>query len=207
MRGKWLPSRRSTFVGLLGATILIGSPLAAQADQGKWWNPEKGGRQRVKRQVTTHRAPAPRQTVRYSRQWRGQRIYRDHVWIRAGRSYRRPVYAWRYYSRPNFYYPRRIVYVRPVRFFISAGAAFGGVRVHARYARPDYIYGCNFCDARFETWNGYRTHVEDDCGYAPHGYRVHAREWEDDRWEDEEWHQDRNWVRDDHEEFDDDWDR
>ena len=44
MNATWIQGRRSMLVGLLGAAVLFGSPVSAQADQGKWWNPERGAR-------------------------------------------------------------------------------------------------------------------------------------------------------------------
>src|SRR5258705_13985994 len=38
-----LRNHRILFAGLLGAAVLAGTPLFAQADQGKWWNPKQGG--------------------------------------------------------------------------------------------------------------------------------------------------------------------
>src|SRR5438094_363763 len=37
---------RNMLVSALGITVLLGTPLLAQADQGKWWKPKEGG-QRV----------------------------------------------------------------------------------------------------------------------------------------------------------------
>src|SRR2546422_2028977 len=45
----WLRRTRMAFVGALGVTILLGAPLLAQADQGKWWKPKEGDR-KVERQ-------------------------------------------------------------------------------------------------------------------------------------------------------------
>jgi hypothetical protein len=182
---------------LLGAALVLGVPVAAHADQGKWWKPK----QKSERTVVRHdryRAPewrAPRQaahSTRYARAWRGHRIYRDQVWVGRGWGYSRPVYGWRYYVAPTYYYPRRIVYVRPIRFFVSAGAVIGGVRINAAYADRGDIHGCNFCDARFHSFHAYETHVE-RCPHGPDGYRVVAQEWDTDSWSRDDGH----WSRDD----------
>lgn len=243
MNAKWIQSKRSMLVGLLGATVLFGSPISADADQGKWWNPERGAKRstegrgstqgrrategrgstegrrategrterRTERRVErrdVYRPPASRshgtyrQGPRYSRPWQGRRIYRDRVWVRSDRVYRgRPAYGWRYYSRPYFYYPRHIIYVRPIRFFISAGAVIGGVHVHGSYSDADDVYGCNFCDSEFSSYHAYEAHVA-HCPYAPRGYTVEASDWDhgqgnDDRWQDDSWQDDRGWDRED----------
>jgi len=237
MNAMWIQSRRSMLVGLLGATVLLGSPISAQADQGKWWNPERGARDsrddrgargtrddrgargdrsvrgdRGDRGATgsvgwrdSYRAPewrsrgAYRQGPRYWRPWQGRRIYRERTWLRSSWGYNgRPAYGWRYYCPPSYYYPRHIIYVRPVRFFISA--RIGGVHVHAgNYGDyDDAVYGCNFCDAQFSSFDAYENHV-DHCRYAPRGYRVEARDWDQGQWNDDQWQDDQGWDRDDDE--------
>ena len=119
------------------------------------------------------------------------------MWMRSDRGYRgRPSYGWRYYCRPSFYHPRHIIYVRPVRFFISAGAVIGGVHVHGSYADPGDIYGCNFCDAQFSSFHRYEAHVA-HCSHAPSGYRVVAGDWDHGQWNDERWQDDHYWERED----------
>src|SRR5258705_2389238 len=34
---------RAALVSALGITVLLGTPILAQADQGKWWTPKQGG--------------------------------------------------------------------------------------------------------------------------------------------------------------------
>jgi hypothetical protein len=224
MNAMWIQSRRLTLVGLLGTAVLFGSPVSAQADQGKWWNPERGTRddrgardqrgarddRSVRRSTEgsdAYRAPAWRdrgayqQGPRYSRPWQGRRIYRERTWLRSGRGYRgRPASGWRYYSAPSYYYPRHIIYVRPVRFFISA--RIGGVHVRAGnygdYGDPCDIYGCNFCDAQFTSFDAYEHHMA-HCPYAPRGYRVVASDWDHGQWNDGQWQDDRGWDREDEE--------
>jgi hypothetical protein len=241
MDAMWIQSKRAVLVGLLGATVLFGSPLYAQADQGKWWNPERGARDQrgdrgnsgergdrgdrvdrgnsgdrgdrgswgdrgVRRSTgwrESYRAPAwssrgaYRQGPRYWRPWDGRRIYRERTWLRAGWGYDRPVYGWRYYCAPSYYYPRHIIYVRPVRFFISA--RIGGVHVHAGnygYDDDSDIYGCNFCDAQFSSFDSYERHMA-HCPYAPRGYRVIVSDWDHGQWSDDQWQDDRGWDRED----------
>jgi hypothetical protein len=202
MNAKWIQSRRSMLVGLLGATMLFGSPVSARADQGKWWDPERGARRSVMRQEA-YRAPswrnrgAYRQGPRYWRRWEGRRLYRERVWLRTDWSYRgRPAYGWRYYWAPSYYYPRHIVYVRPVRFFISAGATIGGVHVHGDYADYDDIYGCNFCDAQFSSFHAYEAHLA-HCAYAPRGFTIVVADWDHGQWDEGRCQDDRGWDRED----------
>jgi len=228
MNAMWIQSRRSMLVGLLGATVLFGSPVSAQADQGKWWNPERGargergsgdqrgerssgdqrGERGVRRSAERQEAYRPsawrgrgayRQGPRYWRPWQGRRIYRERTWLRSDWGYRgRPAYGWRYYCPPSYYYPRHIIYVRPVRFFISAGATIGGVHVHGDYADPGDLYGCNFCDAQFSSFDAYEDHLA-HCSHAPRGYRVVVSDWDHGQWNDDRWQDDRGWDREDEE--------
>ena len=252
--------------GLLGAALLMGSPLTSEADPGgKWWaggGKGKGqgrGRGQVERRQESRGGPqqsdrrqwsrggsqqsdrrqwseggvrADRQVVyrdrapvrsysrdysgsvtRYrgagtygnsyrapvwggSRQFTGQRfyrsygsvpVYRDYVGVRVHSHYQ-PVYGWRYYCPPAYYYPTHLVYVRPVRFFVAANFAIGGIGISATYANPGPVYGCNFCDARFSDYGDYEHHVE-HCPYAPRGYSVIAEEWDQrcsDEWSDDQ---------------------
>ena len=225
MNAKWIQGKRSMLVGLLGATVLFSSPISAQADQGKWWNPEKGAKRSAQRNEAnrppasrgerglrrsaerqeTYRPPAwrgrgaYRQGPRYYRPWQGHRVYRERMWLRSNWGHRgRPVYGWRYYCPPSFYYPRHIVYVRPVRLFISASATIGGVHVRGTYADGDEVYGCNFCDAEFGGFDAYEDHVA-HCSHAPRGYSVVASDWSHGQWDDERWQDDRGWDREDDE--------
>ena len=214
MNATWIQGRRSMLVGLLGAAVLFGSPVSAQADQGKWWNPERGardqrgegdqrergGRRSVNRRES-YRAPewgnrAYRQGPRYGRPWEGRRIYRERTWLRSGWGYRgRPAYGWRYYCPPSYYYPRHIIYVRPIRFFISA--RIGGVHVgYGDYGDPCDVYGCNFCDAQFTSFEAYEDHLA-HCPHAPRGYSIVASDWDHGQWNDDRWQDDRGWDRED----------
>jgi hypothetical protein len=233
MNARWIQSRRSMLVGLLGATVLFVSPISAQADQGKWWNPEKGARRSAQRNEgnrpqrneayrqqrndtyqpqrneayrpqrnEAYRPPASRdqgsyrQGPRYSRSWQGRRMYRDRVWVRSDWGNRgRPVYGWRYYSRPSYYYPRHIVYVHPVRFFISLGGVIGGAHVHGSYSNQGDIYGCNFCDEEFSSYDAWEAHVA-NCPYAPRGYRVCPSDWDQGQWNDQGYQDDHAWQQD-----------
>ena len=44
MARAYLLRMRNLLVGALGITVLLGTPLLAQADQGKWWKPKEGDR-------------------------------------------------------------------------------------------------------------------------------------------------------------------
>ena len=44
MNGSWLGRARTAIAGAIGVAILMGAPLPAQADQGKWWKPKEGDR-------------------------------------------------------------------------------------------------------------------------------------------------------------------
>lgn len=253
----------AVITGLLGAALLMGSPLTSEADPGgKWWaggGNGKGqgrGRGQVERRKESRGGPQQsdrRQEFRGGQQQRGDRqvAYRDRVPARSysrapggsysrdysgsvtryrgaptyGTSYRapawggsrhftgerfyrsygsvpvyrdyvavsvhshyRPVYGWRYYCPPAYYYPTHVVYVRPVRFFVAANFAIGGLGISAAYADPGPVYGCNFCDARFSDYGDYEHHVE-HCQHAPTGYRVMAEEWDQnysDEWRDDQ---------------------
>ena len=209
----------SMTAGLLGAALLVGSPLTASADPGgKWWAGGNGkghgrGRGQVEQrsEARMYSRDYSGSVARYrgtptynrynapvwggSRQFTGQRfyrsygsvpVYRDYVGVRVHSHYR-PVYGWRYYAPPA-YYPTHVVYVRPVRFFVGANFRIGGVGISAQYANPGPVYGCNFCDARFDSYGAYEDHVE-HCAHAPQGYRVMAEEWDpqcSDQWQDDQ---------------------
>jgi len=171
MTSTWLRNTRTMLVGALGAMILLGSPLMAQADQGKWWTPKEGGRDTRTRVSERTRDNRGQRDV-----WRGARVQRDVIVIRDG-SRGNYFRARRFTVRPRFH--RHVVYVRPIRFFIAADARIGGIGVHARF-RPHYLYGCNFCDARFESYDRYRSHVM-RCDAGPHGFNVAASDWDEER--------------------------
>ena len=187
MKADWIPSQRLTLAGLLGAVLLIAGPAAARADQGKWWTPGRP-------HVAAPRYHPPRGGFiaagpRYWRPYAGYRIYRDFVTV--GRGYYAPRYwapgtrVWRYYAYPTYYAPTRTCYVRPVRFYVSAGAVIGGVAFSAGYANPGYYYGCNFCGAQFGAYGAYHAHVV-ACPARPQGYRVVAQNWDGD-WQGGQW--------------------
>ena len=194
---------------LLGASLLMGAPMPAQADQEKWWQPKES--RRAERRIETREDRGlHRGWDRQYRQWRGHRVCRDVIVIRD--SQRGPRYrAWRTYCEPEFIYHRRIVRLRPVRYYVSATAVIGGVRVSARvHDHDDYYYGCNFCDARFGDYGSYRAHVY-ECDARPHGYQIVTNDWNDRELRDGDWWNDRNWERnheyDGNRDYGDDWDR
>ncbi|HYQ89912.1 MAG TPA: hypothetical protein VEU09_09840 [Candidatus Binatia bacterium] len=222
---------RHLLVSALGITVLLGTPLLAQADQGKWWKPKEGG-QRVEQRDRNGQGTQDRggRGGRDDRSWggrdnrgqggpgwggrggrgqggpawggrgsQGSITYRDHrtsggVWWGGrgtwrGVPVRRDVIrirdrrygggffrARRIYSAPRFY--GRFVYVRPVRYFIGADALIGGVGIHARIVRPHYIYGCNFCDEQFDSYDAYLNHVE-HCPDRPRGCDISVSNWDD----------------------------
>lgn len=170
---------KGVMAGLLGASLLLG-PGAAEAKQGgKWWSPGgRGNGHRIERS----------QPRRFSRQWRNwgdRRVYRDVITIRASRG---PRYrAWRTYCPPEYIYSRRVIRVRPVRFVVSA--VIGGGSFYGGY-HDDDLYGCNFCDARFGSYDAYHSHVG-SCGRRPHGYRVECNDWDEPgQWDDRGWRDD-----------------
>ena len=199
-----LRNSRTWFAGLLGAAVLAGSPLSAQADQGKWWDPQQGGndRQRVEENNTRYAHGGPKGDRGLHRGWRGgaPAFLRDVVVIREG--YRGPRYrAHRVWVTPTYFERQHLIAIRPVRYYVQVGATIGGVRIDARFHdHGDYYYGCNFCDARFDDYDGYRHHVV-RCDYRPRGYRFDVCDW------DSEWN-DRACEFDSHDErgYDRDWD-
>jgi len=199
---------RGAILSALGITILLGTPLLAQADQGKWWKPKEGD-QRIERRDRNRRDDGwqgwqgnrgwqGRDRVRTGggwsggftyrdgrynargswggyRSWRGYPVRRDILVIRD-RSYGGYFRARRIYCAPRYY--GRFVYVRPVRFFVGADACIGPIGIHARIVRPHYIYGCNFCDARFDSYGAYCQHVE-HCDHRPTGFDISVSNWDD----------------------------
>ncbi len=208
MNGAWRSRVRTGFVGALGVTILLlGTPLLAQAEQGKWWKSAEGDRKSDRtvvrdqrgsdRMVRRGRRPdgGSRGNItyrdrRYSGRaswgrhstWRGLPVRRDVLVIRDHRN-GRYFRARRLYCAPRYY--GRFVYVRPVRYFIAANAVIGGVSIRARIGRPHYLYGCNFCDDRFDTYDAYAMHVG-HCHYRPSGLQVSVSNWDDGY--DHDWH-------------------
>ena len=192
MNTKRLVTARTSALAALLLAVVFGAPSLAQADQGKWWTPKEGDRTPVAdRQGSGWVRPGPGRFQgnfpgrghAISRPWRSGPVIRDYVSVRhghRGRFHR----ARRIYIEP--YYNRHFVYVRPVRLYFSAAARIGPVDIHVQpYGHRDFLYGCNFCDARFEGFRGYSRHLY-RCDARPHGYEVRARDWEEsDRFE--EW--------------------
>ena len=243
MIGSWLHRLRTATVSALGVTILLGTPLLAQADQGKWWKPKEGGQRAETRDRGWNRGnqgPQPGRAqgdrggawqgpgggawrdrsgggggVWRDRQLRDRIIVRDRNFgdrrITGGITYRDRRFSgrgilggyssWRgvpvrrdvlefrdrrypggffrarrLYCAPRFY--GGFVYVRPVRYFIAANAFFGPISIRARIVRPHYLYGCNFCDARFDTYEAYAYHVA-HCPYRPDDCQISASNWDD----------------------------
>ena len=180
------------FAGLFGAAVIAATPLSAQADQGKWWEPKQGGGRTETRYRGDNRDNRGNDRGNHNGWYnRNPRFRRDVVVIRdgyRGRSYR----AQRVYVRPVYFQRRHLVVVRPVRYFVGADFTIGGVRIGARFHDRDrYVYGCNFCDARFATYGAYERHVH-MCPDMPRGYRVDVSDWDDD-WNDRAW--DNNYQR------------
>jgi len=233
MTRAYLLRMRNLLVSALGITVLLGTPLFAQADQGKWWKPKEGD-SRVQQRDRSGQGPRnpDNRAGRDQRSWggRGNRGPGGPVWSGPGTRYRGPQGgvtfrdrgpqggvtfrdrrisggAWwgggatwrgvpvrrdviriqdrryggffrarRIYSAPRFY--GRFVYVRPVRYFISADAFIGGFGIRARIVRPHYIYACNFCDEQFDSYDAYVDHVE-HCPYRPRGCDVSVSNWDD----------------------------
>jgi hypothetical protein len=235
----YLHGMRGVLTSALGITILLGTPLLAQADQGKWWTPKQGD-PRVERRDRETREGARDQGSRgtwrsgpgdrggwnggptWDRQrgginvrdrfvgprdggsagsiyyrnrgftgratwgggfsrggfsgWGGVPVRRDILVIRDRRYGGGFFRARRTYCAPRFY--GRFVYVRPVRFFISADACVGPIGIHARIVRPHYLYGCNFCDATFDSYGAYVQHVE-HCDRRPSGCDISVSNWDD----------------------------
>ena len=236
MNGSWLGRVRTAIAGAIGVAILMGAPLPAQADQGKWWKPKegdrkseqsdrggqdrgnrggqrtwnrgdqgawRGGSNNSERFRSTWRDRADQRVQvrdrwngggsgdirfrdrRYSARgrwggtsvWRGDPVRRDVLVIRDRRYGGGYFRARRIYCAPRYY--GRFVYVRPVRFFVAANLRMGGVHIGARIVRPHYLYGCNFCDERFDTYGAYAYHVE-HCAHRPSGFAISVSNWDDD---------------------------
>ena len=79
------------------------------------------------------------------------------------------------------YYSPRAVVVRPAPY-VQVGARIGSVDIAAVFgSRPryvDYDYGCNFCEAHFNTYQAYDVHVH-GCDYRPRDVQIQARMWDD----------------------------
>lgn len=180
------------FAGLLGAALMVGTPLLAQADQGKWWNPQErrpDRERRVERQErrVERRDNAGRRHARFVR----PRYERDIVVLRDGPRGRR-FRAHRVWVRPLYIERQHLCVIRPVRYFGGVSATIGGLRLHARFHDHDGWYGCNFCDARFADYRGYHRHVL-RCDDRPHGYRFEVRDWDHDDWCDDDCRYDHRW--------------
>lgn len=178
-----LRNQRMWLAGLLGAAVLAGSPVVAQADQGKWWTPKSSAPSRERRvERSTRTYQGDRGESRGYRQSR-PRFQRSFVMLHdgyRGRSYR----ARRVWARPYYIERQHLVVIRPVRYFVGASAIIGGLRINAQFHDNDrYLYGCNFCDARFSSYDGYYSHVL-RCDDRPRGYRLDVADWSND-WNDE----------------------
>jgi hypothetical protein len=79
------------------------------------------------------------------------------------------------------YVEPRVVVVRPTPY-VHVGARIGRVSIGAvfgpRATYSDYDYGCNFCDAHYNTFASYDAHVH-NCGYRPQNVQIVARGWDD----------------------------
>lgn len=178
-----LRNQRMWFAGLLGAALLTGSPLVAQADDGKWWDPQGRGPARERRVERDVRGSHESDRGQRGGWNRGRpHFQRQVVVIRDG--HRGPSYrAQRVWARPSYIEQRRLCVIRPVRYFVTANASIGGVRIRARIHDQDrFYYGCNFCDARFGGYDSYRSHVV-RCDDRPRGYRFQVNDW-DNEWND-----------------------
>ncbi len=183
-------AQRTSIAGLLGAAMLIGSPLIAQADQGKWWDPQ-GRRPASERRVVRERHEARRDVRRDSRYEHRVRPRFERRWVYVRDGARGPRYrAHRVWVRPFYLHRQQLCVLRPVRYYVGVGVAIGGVRVGARFHDHDGWYGCNFCDARFGDFHSYERHVL-RCDDRPDGYRFEIRDWDED-WDDEDAY-DRAW--------------
>lgn len=192
MRTRLISGSSAVLAGLLGTALLVAAPAGAQSGQQKWWTPREGRPERVERgtpaRVERNRNFGMRRGEQ--RVWRQipryGRFYRDVIVLRDG--YRGPQYrAYRYWFPP--YVQRNYIYVRPVRYWMCADVRIGGVRISASLHHGDRSwYGCNFCDARFGTYDDWAVHVA-HCDHAPRAYRVQTRPWDDglDRYHDRGW--------------------
>jgi hypothetical protein len=159
--------RKSTPVrGLVAIAALAAlSIFATAADAGN-------GHGHGKRKKNKHRQ------VRWEQRWEKPR----HVVIRRpSRVY--VAHAPRYVT----YRPQRVVVVRPEPF-VRVGGRIGSVHIGAifgpRRQYSHYDYGCNFCDARFESFSRYDSHVH-GCSHRPRNVVIQARVWDDAGYE--EW--------------------
>ncbi len=192
MKTMRISSKSAFWAGLLGTAILVAAPMTAGADQGKWWTPREGGRRDGRGSYERlDRGFGPGWRLGQHRVWRAHprygHVYRDFIVVRDG--YRGPYFrARRFYVRPYVYH--HVVVVRPVRYFIAANACIGSVSISARFhPRDHYEYGCNFCDERFDSYEGHAAHAA-VCPDRPDGFRVETRAWDDGAggsWDDGDW--------------------
>jgi Ni/Co efflux regulator RcnB len=176
-------TNRVWIADLCGAALMVGTPLLAQADQGKWWTPKERETPRERRVEQKHRIDRrnDHDGRRMTREVR-PRFQRDVVFLRHGE--RGPRFrAHRVFVRPLYLERQQICVIRPVRYFSGISANLGSVRIHARLGDHNDWYGCNFCDARFDDYRGYHRHVV-RCDDRPDGYHFDVRDWDDD-WYDE----------------------
>lgn len=131
-----LQRMRGALVSALGITILLGTPLLAQADQGKWWKPKEGDR-RVETRDRGNQG-ARDQGARGDRGgWSGRRDGGD-----RGGAWRGPA-GW---NRGNITYRDRNI---GGRAFWGGSATWSGVPVRRDIMRiRDPRYGGGFFRAR-----------------------------------------------------------
>ena len=142
-------------------------------DRGAWRDRGNGGQGRI---TYRDRRYSGRATWGGYSNWRGAPVRRDVLVIRDHRYGGGYFRARRIYCAPRYW--GRFVYVRPVRYFIAADACIGGLNIRARIVRPHYLYGCNFCDERFDSYDDYCYHVE-HCSHRPGGLQISVSNWDD----------------------------
>jgi len=176
-------TKGTLIAGLLGAALWMGSPLVAQADQGKWWNPQERNpvpQQRIERRAQGRQPAAPARHYRVNRSH--PRFQNDIVVVRRG-SRGTNVRAHRVWVEPVYFRSQELCVIRPVRFFTAVTANIGPLHIRVGDHGHDGWYGCNFCDARYDDYDGYRRHVL-RCDDRPRGYRFEVSDWDSD-WYDE----------------------
>ena len=116
--------------------------------------------------------------VRYEQRWREPRHVVVSRPVRVVRA--QPVYA---ACPPRYvaYRSPRVVVVRPAPY-VRVGARIGSVNIGAifgpRRQYRDYEYGCNFCEARFASFNSYDSHVH-SCDHRPRNVHIQAEVWDE----------------------------
>lgn len=153
-------------LGLIAITALATvSILATGADAGNG-----NGRKKWKNRGYSN-------GVRYEQRWREPRAVVVSRPVRVVGA--APVYAAcapRYVS----YRSPRVMVVRPAPY-VQVGARIGSVNIAAIFGgrrHANYDYGCNFCDAHFNSFDAYDSHVH-SCAHRPRNVRIDARVWDD----------------------------